>query len=296
MTRTNRALGPWLLLVACSCAHLPEAAADSAAATRQEPAAAAPPIRPQDRNPQSPWYRAADRGRWYFDFIAGAEYEADYPGSDDNELELDPNIRVMFKDPWSNRHLLSIGEWRSTFDLTDDLAFSVNVEYEQGRDADDNPALRGLDEIEDTVELAPSLHYRIGDFSFAAVAQPDLLNRGKGFVWFVGAGYDKLLFDDRLRLATSLDLSGADSTHMRTEFGITGAEAGRTGNRAYRPDAALKSLSWATTAEYFFTDRWSLFAGSEVEHYLKEAADSPLIADQGSDWNVGFGLGMRYSF
>lgn len=252
--------------------------------------------KPQDRNPQSVWYRASDEDHWYFDFLVGVSLEPDYAGSDDHETELEPDARVLFKDPWNNRHSLSLGNWLSVFDLSENLAFSVNVEYENARKPSDNPALVGLDEVDATIELAPGLHYRLGEFSLAAVAQPDILGRGKGFVWFVGASYDRFLIEDTLRLATSLDLSGANDTHMQTEFGITQAESARTSYQPYEPKAALKSFSWETTLEYYLSSQWSVFAGTELEYYLGEASDSPLIADEGSEWTAGFLLGLRFSF
>lgn len=253
-------------------------------------------LRPQEINPFRPWYRASGQDTWYFDFILGIEWEPDYAGSDDRELGPEANARVMFKDPWNNRHILSLGNWLSVFDLNEDWAVSINLEYEEARDPEDNAALAGLDPVKATLELAPGLHYRHDVFSFSAVAQPDILDRGKGFVWFVGAGYDETWLDDALRVAASVDLSGGDARHMRTEFGITSIEAMRTSYAPYRPGSALKSLSWDLAAEYFLTDEWTLFAGAEVEYYFSEAADSPLIAQQGSDWTFGFVLGTRYSF
>ena len=48
-----------------------------------------------------------------------------------------------------------------------------------------------------------------------------MLDRGKGFVFFLGGGYDHTVVPGRFRYSLAADLSWANSEHMQTEFGIT---------------------------------------------------------------------------
>ncbi|MEM7164584.1 MAG: MipA/OmpV family protein [Planctomycetota bacterium] len=250
----------------------------------------------QSYNPNSPWYRESAEKTWYFDGFVGAELAPDYVGSDDYETEPELDLRVLYVDPWENRHSLSLGQWNSSFDLTEDTVLQLKFEYEEGRESDDNDALTGLDDQDATVELQATLGYRFGDFSIAAVAQPDLLGRGKGFVGFVALGYDRVLLDERLRVAAVLDVSLGDGTHMDNEFGIERAEAATTAYAHYEPGGGWKSSTFGVEAEYFVTDGWSVLLGTEMEYYFDKAADTPLIDDEGSRFGFEGFLGVRYRF
>ncbi len=254
-----------------------------------------PPRRAQNRNPFSPWYRADDTDEWYFDFALGLESEPDYAGSDDNEVEPDLFARVIYKDRWNHRYFLSLGEAGAVFDLGDDWALSAVLEYEEARE-DENSALRGLDEGEDTIEGQFTLARRFGDFTIAAVAQPDILGRGKGFVTFVGVGWDRFLVQDRLRVAAGIDVSFGDAEHMATEFAVSRNEAMRTSFSRYAPGAGLKSSTVDLGLEYFLSDRWSVLAGGEFEYYFSRAARSPLVDDEGSRFTYALSLALSYRF
>ena len=64
-------------------------------------------------NPQSPWYRSDSPDRWHLEFLLGGEIEPDYPGSDDYEVMPEANVRLIYKDRWQNRYLLSNASVRS---------------------------------------------------------------------------------------------------------------------------------------------------------------------------------------
>ena len=246
-------------------------------------------------NPKSPWYRSDRPERWHLEFFLGGAVEPDYPGSDNYEVEPEANVRFIYKDPWQNRYLLSIAEVEAQIDLTDATVLDLRIEYEEGRE-DDNDALDGLGDQDDTLEGHLGLFHRFGDLSVGAVFQPELIDKGKGLVFFVGAAYDQLLMNDRLRLSPHLDVSWADTEHMKTEFGISEEEATRSEFEAYKPSGGLKSTTGGLDLEYRFNQKWSLLAEGEVEYYFDEAADSPLIDDAGSRTTFEVTLGLFYRF
>jgi outer membrane scaffolding protein for murein synthesis (MipA/OmpV family) len=225
------------------------------------------------KNPLGPWYLSDKERGWYFDALLGVEYEPTYAGSDKYEFEPEFNLRAFFRDSGNNRYFASLGEIGGIFEITPDLMLSAVLEYEEGRDAEEDSTLEGFDEVDDTVEGQFSLFYRFKpDTYLAVVFQPDLLGRGKGLVYFVAVGNDTMLLSDRLRLSTVVDLSFANSEHMRTEFGVTDSEAVATGLRAYRPDGGLKSVTGSVGIEFFLGEHWSFLFDSEVEFYLADAA------------------------
>ena len=81
---------------------------------------------------------------------------------------------------------------------------------------------------------------------------------------------------------------------MDTEFDITAAESPRVGLRTFNPSGGLKTLEFQLQAEYELNEHWSLLALAEVEHYLGDAADSPLVRDIGSETTIAGLVGVLF--
>ncbi len=252
---------------------------------------------PLVQNPFSPWYALDKPAGWHFDAGIGVESEPGYAGSSTNETEVDVLARAIYRTESGHRYFLTLGEAGALFNLGPDTQLAAFIEFEEGREADDDPALVGMTDIDSTIEGQFTLARRFGNASIFATLQPDITgDANKGLVWFVGAGYERFVADNRLRLSTRFDLSGADSEYMRTEFGVTPAEAARTGYAAFTPGSGLKSATLGLGAEYYFSDRLSLLGSVEIEHYLDDAADSPLVDSIGSSTTHEASLLLRWQF
>lgn len=247
-------------------------------------------------NPNGFWYLYDTAQGWHFDVGLGIELEPTYAGSKENEVEISGLARAVYRSEAGHRYFITLGELGAIFSLSPDTQFVTFLEFEEGREADDDPALTGLDDIDSTLEGQFILAHRFNNWHVFATLQPDLTGKAnKGLVWFVGAGYDTML-TPRLRAAWGLDLSGADSEYMQTEFGVNAAASARSGYAEYSPSAGLKSLTLNANLEYLITTNWSILASTELEQYLDKAIDSPLIKDVGSEQGVEANLLIRYRF
>ena len=246
-------------------------------------------------NPQSLWYRDnADPG-WYFDAEVGLEYEPAYTGSDNYASGLDIGARAIYVSNAGHRYFLTLGELGAVFKLGDNTLLGTVLEYEEGRNNDDDPILSGFPEVENTVEAQISLTRRWGNWSAALVAQPDILDRGKGFVYFAGLEYDTRL-SDRWRVGASLDISFSDAEHINTEVGISQSTAALTGLPAYEANGGYKSTTIGIGTGYRLGRNWELLLNGELELYGSEMKNSPLIAQEGDDVNYELGMALRYEF
>lgn len=242
-----------------------------------------------------PWYLAeAERG-WYVDGFLGFEREPTYAGSDSYEVEPDVGVRAFYRAASGRRWYLSFGEVGLYQPVGGRGALVAILEYEEARDADDEPLLAGFDEVDETVELQLSYAHRFGNAHLGGVLQPDLLGRGKGLVLFLGGGYDRTV-NERWRYSLSADVSWGDAEHMRTEFGVNPGESTRTGLPEYTPGSAMKSATAGVTIEWSLNRRLSLLGSVEAEHYLSEAAASPLIDPEGTRTTNEASLALRYRF
>ncbi|MEM0967167.1 MAG: MipA/OmpV family protein [Verrucomicrobiota bacterium] len=229
-----------------------------------------------NRNPFGPWYRQDyEEKPWWIDGFLGWGIEPTYPGSDETEGEIFPFLRFSVKDKWNNRYAVYPIGVSGSFDITEDFNFFVAIEYEAGGDGE-SADFEGLDEIDDTLDGNFQLSYKWDSFYVYGSLQPDILGRGKGLVWFTGAGYDWQI-TDRVAFRQRLGLTGGDKTHMETEFNITAQESERTGLPEYNPKAGIKNIEYVVQFQYDFTEHFSFFTLIQLEQYLGEAADSPLV-------------------
>ena len=172
------------------------------------------PTTAQRLNPLGPWARSEGEAGWRFDVAAGVEAEPDYAGSDDYEIEPTAFAQALYESARHHRYFVNIGELGAWWRLSDEWVLGTTVEYEEGRE-NDNAALSGFAEQDDTVVAEITIAKRLGDFTLGAVLQPDVLDRGKGLEAFLIGGYDKML-TKRLRFSAYGDVSFGNAEHMRS--------------------------------------------------------------------------------
>ncbi|MEM7352387.1 MAG: MipA/OmpV family protein, partial [Acidobacteriota bacterium] len=248
-----------------------------------------------EKNPLSPWYLSDVERWWHVDGLIGIESEPDYVGSDDNETEIGGFVRGLFKDRFGNRYAVGFEEFGAVFYPGERWAFGIDLEFEEGRETE-NADLVGLPDGEETLEGEFTLYRRFGDGYGAVVVQPDLLDRGKGIVYFIGYAYDYLSPSGRWLFSPRMDVSWGDQEHMQTEFGLTLSQSEIIGQPVYTPGGGLKSSTAGLQVQRFWGRRWSWLADFEVEHYFSKAADSPLIAELGSDVTFEATIGVFFRF
>lgn len=241
------------------------------------------------------FYLSEAESGWYYDTYLGISSEPTYAGSKRRESEIEANARAFYVTETGDRYYFSLGELGGYWQLNKNLQFIAYLEYEEGRDPSDDIILTGFDEIQSTLEGQFFLVQRWGNTYASVILQPDFLERGKGLVWFAALGHDWFI-KDNFRFTLIADISGANSTYMNTEFGISQRESDISGLSYYEPSSGLKSFSTAFEAEYKIDKNWSLLSSVEWEYYLDVAADSPLIKDEGDKSNLTANLLVRYAF
>ena len=245
--------------------------------------------------PNGAFYLSEAKSGWYYDLYLGVGTEPTYAGSSNRESELEGNARAFYVTDHGDRYFVSLGEFGGYWQLNRDLQFVAFLEVEEGREASDDAIFTGFDDIPSTLEGQFLLVQRWGH-SYASVAlQPDLLGKGKGVVWFVAVGHD-WFWGDNLRTSFVVDISGANSTYMNTEFGISELESDISGLDVYQASSGMKSLSSTLELEYRFDQHWRVISVVEWENYIDVAADSPLIKDVGDENNMSASLLIRYVF
>lgn len=253
---------------------------------------AAASISHQTMAEQNSYPRAAG---WAYQAAVGIETEPAYTGSDEYSAEPDIDFSATYTFVSGRQVYLSLGEIGARFALSDEYNLTTALEYEAGRDTDDDPILLHFPEQQDTVEAQITLARQWGDFSIAAVVQPDILDRGKGLVYFAGFAYEQDI-STRTQMSYAIDISFSDTEHANTEIGISPEVASLSGLSSYTASSGYKSTTVEIELTHQIKTNWSLVVEAELEFYGSNFSDSPLIALEGDDTNYELGVGLRYSF
>lgn len=126
-----------------------------------------------------------------------------------------------------------------------------------------------------------------------------------GFEAKFNAGY-MLLRNEKFFADVNAGLTYGNEEAIRTYFGITAAEAARSGLTTYTPGSCIKSIDNAITLGYQFSKRWSLVANANYSYLVGDAGKSPLIKGRltgtdefkaaGTRSQLTAGIGIGWSF
>jgi len=173
------------------------------------------------------------------------------------------------------------------------LSIGPSFRYVYKRDSERHPELRGLGDIDAAFELGGRIAYQWGLF------RPWLAMR-YGF-----GGHSGIVAETGLELrfrptamtefAIGPRASFASGEYMRTYFGVTPAEAARSGFGAYTPGAGIKGAGLEVSGRYEFTDRWALVGSAQYERLIGDAAASPVVR-VGNENQITARLGLSYRF
>lgn len=189
-------------------------------------------------------------------------------------------------------------------DLVSDerLAIGPLAHVRLGRDQDASGRVGTLDQINTAVELGGFVGLRLGgnrmgqgQIQLDLTAMADVSGTHDGALVTGSVSYVALR-SQRFSIAFDTEATWGDGAYSRTYFGITPAEATRSGLAAYRPGASLRDAGAGATFGYQFDRRWGLIGRVAWTYLLGDAADSPIVRDEGSRHQGVAGLALSYRF
>ncbi len=234
---------------------------------------------------------AQPAGKWSIVVGAGGAYAPDYEGSDDYEFQPFPFAAVVYDD------LVFIEGTSVGVNLlkVDGLKAGPIARYGVGRDEDDNDALDGLGDVDESVELGGFLKYEIGIWSAGLTVAQDVAGGHDGLVAEASTGIAVSL-GDRMRSSLEASASWADSTYMEAYFGISPSQSARSGLDRFEAEGGFKDVGVTLGLDYMFTERIGLGGRAQYKRLLGDAADSPIVADEGSADQFLGGMFLTYRF
>jgi MipA family protein len=271
----------WTVLTAMLCATslVRVEAADLAGDLAEEPIVA-PEVQPA----------------WVVALGGGVGFGTDYEGSDDYSVSPIPAWQVSYR---NTLFVEGLGLRFNAVPLfsTEQSPFSAGaiVQGGRGREENDNIALKNLGDIDGGVDVGGFVSADFGVMSLNARVLKNVGDGHDGTVADLAVNYNHG-FSDKLFGSVGLSTSWADDTYMSKFFGITDSQAVKSGYRKYNAESGFKSVGVDLGLLYNFTDHVSAGASVGYSRLLDNAADSPLVKEQGSADQFNGGLILNYRF
>lgn len=233
------------------------------------------------------------RPDWSVIIGGGGLYTPDYEGSDDYRFRALPYFRVQYQD-WLS---LSVPEGLKIAAINEDgFRAGAIVGYRFDRDAGDNVALRGWGDVDGALELGGFAEYKIEAIKLSLEARQGVSGDDAGLIATLGLRYETSVAGAVISVGPKV--SWVDDDYAQTYFGITPAQsvASFLGYAPYAAEGGIKDYGIGMTAVVPLGGAWSLTGIASVSRLAGDAADSPIVAAQGSETQVTLGLFAGYRF
>ncbi|WP_226779200.1 MipA/OmpV family protein [Oceaniglobus trochenteri] len=227
-----------------------------------------------------------------FTVRGGASVAPDYFGSGDYSVGPDFALGLNFL-------RLPGGRSFGSADANDPrygLGLRGSFRYIGKREAADHAELRGLNDVDASVELGLGLGYTSRNFDAFADLRYGVVGH-ESFVGELGADV-KFHPTDRLSLSIGPRVFVGSDDYAQTYFGVSAAEAGAAGSnfagRAFNADGGVLSAGIELGATYKIDDNWGVEGAVTWDRFTGDAADSPIVRQGDRDqYGVRIGITRR---
>lgn len=234
---------------------------------------------------------ASTQSKWSVVIGGGGTYAPDYEGSDDYEFQPFPFASIVYDD-FIFVEGMSLGANLLNYE---GLKAGPIARYAGGRDEDDNDALDGLGDVDDSIELGGFLRYELGIWSATMTVTQDVAGGHEGMLAEMSTGVAMPL-SDSVRASVEGSATWADSNYMETFFGVSGSQALRSGYGRYEADAGFKDVGITLGLDYMVTEAIGVSGRVQYKKLLGDAADSPIVKDEGSADQFFTGMFLTYKW
>ena len=225
-----------------------------------------------------------------FTLRGGVAVQPEFPGAD--EHRLGPDLGFSFGALRVGR--FGIGDPEPDLVQTG-LGLRGSFRYVGERDSSEFEDLRGLDDVDDAIELGVGLVYRrdayqvYGDLRYGLTGHEALVGE---------VGADVFIRPtDRLTLNAGPRVFFAEDEYAQEYFGVSRGEAAASGLDAFEADGGALSAGLEIGAQYRISDDWGIEGAVTYDRLLNDAEDSPITeAGSADQYGVRVGVTRRITF
>lgn len=227
----------------------------------------------------------------------GVAAAPDYEGSEDYVPVPLPYARV---DLDSGQFLYLQGNHLRGLDvktnvLPDDI-YRVGplLQYIPERDDVDNNKVDRMKDVDTSVMFGLFAGFEIERWTAEIEARQDVAG-GNGFLLTLNAGYNMPL-SAGWNLSFIVSTTYADGDYMNSYFSVDGGDSRRSGLDKFNADSGFRDVGLELMAHYNFYGNWNAMALARYTRLIGDAADSPIVDDEGSANQFFGGILFIYSF
>ena len=219
---------------------------------------------------------------------AGPSYQPDYFGSDSYSLGGRGLFRFDFVRLPGGFEFGSSGP----AGFLEGFGIRGAARYIGSRKASNNSELRGLDNVDASIEAGLGLGYDAQYWRAYGTMSYGITGHNS---WVGELGADGILRpNDNWVLSLGPRAYWGSDRFMNTYFGVTASEAARSDFREYDPSSGFYALGAEFRARYAFSPRWGLEGIATYNRLVNDAGDSP-ITDVGSANQYGLSVVLTRS-
>jgi outer membrane protein len=223
----------------------------------------------------------------------GAGIAPDYEGSSDYRAVPIPFVSVRFS---NDMNILWIANLvRANLIPSRTWMGGPIIQYIQKRDDVDNNKVDKLDSVDASLMTGGFFGVRIDQFSLSIEAMQDIADGNEGAIVRLRGGYH-IPISKEWSASLNAFTTWADEDYIEAYFGINQRNANKSGLKTFDADEGFKDVGIALPVTYSPWEDWSILGAVAYKRLLGDAADSPVVDDEGDANQFVGGMVLIYRF
>ena len=210
----------------------------------------------------------------------GVGFAPDYEGSSDYEAVPVPFADVKFGNGMFVK-LLGLN-LRANLIPSDMWRLGPVYNYRKERDDVDNSAVDDMKQVSDANELGVFGGFTIDNWFVSLEFLADMGDAYDGWYSRLKGGYNWII-NSSWALSIGASTTYANDDYMQTYFGVTAADAARSGLDRYDADAGIKDVGIDLGLNWKITQSWSARGIASYTQLVGDADDGSPVVDEGSE-------------
>lgn len=180
--------------------------------------------------------------------------------------------------------------------LNRDVEFGPLLQYRQERDDVDNNQVDDMDKVDAALAGGFFVTGRVDQFSATLKFATDISGEDTGYTVYLGGDYLAKISDE-LKMTFGVSTTYASSDYMDIYFGVNNGNKGSSTLSNYDAGGGeFKDIGVHLITNYAFNANWSVVGNINYKRLVGDAADSPLVDDEGSKDQFIVGAMCVYTF
>ena len=222
----------------------------------------------------------------------GVGMAPDYEGSEDYTA-----VPLVFaRVGWGDGDYVMLKGTQLKWNLwNDQIEFGPLLQYRMERDDVDNDQVDAMEKIDDAVEAGFFVTGRSGPWSATLDFAADISGEHDGYLVTLGGNYQQD-FSEMFKVTYGLSTTYASDKYMSTYFSVKPGNRGTSTLPNYKAEKGFKDIGVNVAADYKFNEKWSVVGNLGYSYLVGDAADSPIVDDEGSEGQFFLGAMGVYRF